>query len=201
MASVACVDEAGRGALCGPVHLGVVLITAETTTAPKGVRDSKLLRPERRQELAPRIRRWTAHGVGSASAEEIDELGILRAMQLAGRRAISLLPVVPDCVLLDGHHDYLTDVVPPSLFDSHPAFLMPPVVTRVKADLSCAGVAAASILAKTERDALMVELAAEHPDYGWHENKGYAAPEHVEALKRLGPTRHHRVSWKLPARA
>jgi ribonuclease HII len=75
---------------------------------------------------------------------------------------------------------------------------VPPVVTAIKADMRCAAVAAASILAKTSRDALMVELAESHPGYGWHENKGYASPEHIEALRVLGPTAVHRRSWSLP---
>jgi ribonuclease HII len=75
---------------------------------------------------------------------------------------------------------------------------VPPVVTAIKADMRCAAVAAASILAKTTRDALMVELAKSHPGYGWHENKGYASPEHIEALRLLGPSAAHRRSWSLP---
>ena len=76
---------------------------------------------------------------------------------------------------------------------------VPPVSTVVKADLTCAAVAAASILAKTERDSIMVDLATQHPHYRWEVNKGYAAPEHLEALRRYGPTPHHRQSWRLPA--
>lgn len=198
--SVACVDEAGRGALCGPVSVGVVVITAGTRPAPSGVRDSKLLTPGRRHELVPLIQAWAAaHAVGMASAAEIDEVGIIPAMRLAGQRAIASLLHVPDCVLLDGNHDYLSHVRQPSLFDNSPAVVVPPVLTRVKADLRCAGVAAASILAKTARDSLMIELSVDYPDYRWAENKGYAAPEHVDALRRLGPTPHHRTSWSLPS--
>jgi ribonuclease HII len=82
---------------------------------------------------------------------------------------------------------------PPPVLDS-----VPPVRTLVKADLRCAAVAAASILAKTERDAIMTRLHDDHPEYGWAENKGYSAPEHLAALRRLGPTPHHRTSWRLP---
>ncbi|MCX6431668.1 MAG: ribonuclease HII [Actinobacteria bacterium] len=199
VAGLACVDEAGRGALCGPVSVGVVLVTAETKPAPAGVRDSKLLTPERRMELLPKIMRWASHAVGMASADEIDRLGIVPAMRLAGHRALAALPVRPDQVLLDGSHDYLSEPAQASLFAEEPAlYSVPPVVTMVKADLRCAGVAAASILAKTARDALMIELSDHFPDYGWAGNKGYGAPEHLEALTRLGPTRHHRVSWSLP---
>lgn len=199
--ALACIDEAGRGALCGPVSVGVVVVTESTKPAPKGVRDSKLLTQERREELAPLIRSWaSAHAVGMASAAEIDSLGIIAALRLAGQRALAALSLVPDCVLLDGNHDYLTPSDQASLFEELPLTDLPPVLTRVKADLRCAGVAAASILAKTARDTLMLGLAADYPDYGWPDNKGYAAPDHLEALRRLGPTPHHRVSWSLPTR-
>ena len=203
--AIACADEAGRGALCGPVSVGVVLVTGRTPTAPKGVRDSKLLSEQRRMDLAPKIRRWADHAVGMASAAEIDELGIMAALRLAGHRALTALPMRADLVLLDGNHDYLTPAAQASLFGDGPvdggvAIDVPRVVTRVKADMQCAGVAAASILAKTARDAIMVDLSGQFPDYRWEENKGYAAPEHLDALRRLGPTPHHRVSWSLPAR-
>ncbi|MEH3069200.1 MAG: ribonuclease HII [Aeromicrobium erythreum] len=199
---LACADEVGRGALSGPVSVGVVAVTEQTRTAPQGVRDSKLLSPDARARLAPRIRRWaTTHGagygVGHASPAEIDAVGIMAAMRLAAHRALVDLDPRPDLVLLDGNHDYLSAPVQPSLLDA-PELGFPPVVTAVKADLRCAAVAAASILAKTSRDALMVELAQEHPQYGWHENKGYASPAHVEALRRHGPSDHHRRSWSLP---
>ncbi len=198
---LACIDEVGRGALSGPCTVGVVVVTLGTRTAPQGVRDSKLLTPDARERLAPKVRRWAAaHHVGHASPAEIDEFGIIAALRLAGHRAIAGLSVVPDLVLLDGNHDYLSHPVEMSLFGQTPGLLdvLPPVTTAVKADLRCAAVAAASILAKTSRDALMVELAREHPGYGWHENKGYASPEHIEALRVLGPTPVHRRSWSLP---
>lgn len=207
--AIACVDEAGRGALCGPVSVGMVVVTSSTPSAPTGVRDSKLLTAERRNDLAPRIRRWAAaHAVGLASSEEIDRIGIMAALRLAGQRALAALPVRPDCVLLDGNHDYLSHPRQPSLFaddllvdGAAPIDVVPPVVTMVKADMRCSGVAAASILAKTTRDSMMLELSASYPDYGWHENKGYAAPEHLTAIRRLGPTPHHRVSWSLPSQS
>ncbi len=98
VAALACVDEAGRGALSGPVSVGVVVITARTKPAPQGVRDSKLLSPSRRSELAPRIRRWTAHAVGMASPAEVDRIGVLPALRLAGQRALADLSIQPDCV-------------------------------------------------------------------------------------------------------
>lgn len=200
--ALACVDEAGRGALCGPATVGVVVVTAATKAAPQGIRDSKLLTPQARRLLVPLIHDWAAaYAVGHASPSEIDELGIVPALRLAGHRALAQLSVPPDAVLLDGSHDYLTPPEQPSLFDDPgQAHNVPSVVTMVKADLRCAAVAAASILAKTARDAILIELSAEYPEYGWHENKGYGARDHLEAIARLGPTPHHRVSWRLPDR-
>lgn len=203
---LACADEVGRGALSGPVSIGMVLITEATRSAPAGVRDSKLLSPAARARLAPLVRRWAvSHAVGHASPAEIDELGIIAAMRLAGRRAMDQLSVPPGLVLLDGNHDYLSQPPPPaqaSLFgDDEPeevGFDFPAVLTRIKADMTCAGVAAASILAKLERDAMMVELADEHPEYGWADNKGYSAADHLEALRVHGASEHHRRSWRLP---
>ncbi|MFZ4485415.1 MAG: ribonuclease HII [Candidatus Nanopelagicales bacterium] len=197
--ALACADEAGRGALCGPVSLGVVVVTASTPAAPKGVRDSKLLTPAQRFALVPRIQAWAPHAVGMASAQEIDEIGIMAALGLAGQRALAALPLAPDHVLLDGNHDYISEPGQPTLFGRlSPLGTVPPVTTMVKADLRCAGVAAASVLAKTARDRLLVDLHHQHPEYGWAGNKGYGAPDHLEALARLGPTPHHRVSWSLP---
>ena len=198
---LACVDEVGRGALCGPVTIGMVVITAETRTAPSGVRDSKLLTPAAREALVPRVQRWaTAYAVGHASAAEIDDHGIIVALRLAGHRALAGLAVSPDLVLLDGNYDNLTVPDQMQLFDAVPGLLasVPEVVTVTKGDMTCAGVAAASILAKTERDAIMVDLASSHPGYGWEENKGYSAPEHIRGLRTLGPTSVHRRSWRLP---
>ncbi|MFT4287250.1 ribonuclease HII [Nocardioides sp.] len=202
---LAAVDEVGRGALSGPVTIGMVVVTAETRTAPQGVRDSKLLTPQARERLVPRIRRWAVcWSVGHASPTEIDAFGIIPALRLAGHRALAGLSAPPDLVLLDGNHDYLTppeqDGPPAERHSGDPDLLadVPPVLTRVKADLTCAAVAAASILAKTTRDALMTSLHDQHPEYGWAENKGYSAPAHIEALARYGATAHHRRSWSLP---
>ena len=201
---LAAVDEVGRGALAGPVTVGVVLVDLSVTSAPKGLRDSKLLTPEARTALAPRLRRWApAYAVGHASALEIDTIGILRALRLAGERALRELPERPDLALLDGSYDWMSRPArddQPSLFDDpepdepEPAL---PVTTMIKADLRCAGVAAASVLAKTERDRLMIGLAQRFPTYGWAVNKGYATPEHREALREYGPCEQHRRSWNL----
>jgi ribonuclease HII len=209
---LAAVDEVGRGALAGPVTVGVVLVDLSVTSAPKGLRDSKLLTPEARTALAPRLRRWApAYAVGHAGAEEIDAVGILRALRIAGERALRQLPESPDLVLLDGSYDWLTrpapndqlmlfddaqsDAEPEEEPDEEPAPL--PVTTMIKADLRCAGVAAASVLAKTERDGLMVGLAQRFPAYGWAVNKGYATPDHRDALRLHGACVQHRRSWNL----
>jgi ribonuclease HII len=215
-------DEVGRGALAGPVAVGVVIVDvgALARRAPAGLRDSKLLTPVQRQALVSRIDRWVlAHAVGQASAQEIDAIGILGALRRAGERALTQIGLSPGVVLLDGSHDWLTRRFPgngeQTLFDideppvprarredSHPLHDaehvgVGRVVTKVKADLQCAGVAAASVLAKVARDAVMLELDALHPEFGWRENKGYAATGHREAIARLGPTSWHRQSWRL----
>lgn len=206
---VAGMDEVGRGSLAGPVSVGVVVVDVATRSAPRGVADSKLLSPAARAALLPALGRWgVARAVGHASADEIDERGIVAALRLAGTRALrSVLTVVEqvDAVVLDGSHDWLT---PPQLdlFGTQDELFGPPrdlpapaVHLKVKADRSCASVAAASVLAKCERDALMVQHASLHPQYRWEENKGYAAPEHVAALREHGPSPLHRRSWRLPA--
>lgn len=199
VAALAGCDEVGRGALSGPVTVAMVVLDASTPSAPQGVRDSKLLTAEARQRLAPKIRRWAnASGVGHASPAEIDQYGLIAALRLAGHRALVALDPRPGLVLLDGNHDYLSVpeqeslLAPPAVADH-----VPPVRTMVKADLRCAAVAAASVLAKTERDAIMVALAEEYPSYGWAGNKGYAAPDHLAALAEFGPSPHHRLSWRL----
>lgn len=206
-------DEVGRGALAGPVTVGAVAVDLSTRACPKGVADSKLLTRTARERLRPALSRWgTARAVGHAAPEEIDSMGIVAALRLAGRRALLALGVVPDVVLLDGSHDWLSRPPQDGLFPltcvgapdedaALAAFDDVVVRTRIKADRTCASVAAASVLAKCERDELMVELAARHPEYGWADNKGYGAPEHLDALRALGPTPLHRRSWRLPVTA
>ncbi|WP_432565582.1 ribonuclease HII [Kineococcus sp. SYSU DK003] len=202
---VAGMDEVGRGALAGPVSIGVLVVDEATRTAPTGLRDSKLLTPAAREALAPKVRRWAvAWAVGHAEPAEIDAVGITAALRLAGRRALAQLPVLPDLVILDGNHDYLSDPREPSLLDelggSGPALPCdaPAVATRIKADMSCAAVAGASVLAKTTRDAIMTQRHEEFPQYGWAGNKGYSAPEHLDALGAHGSCPQHRRSWRLP---
>ncbi len=197
---LASVDEVGRGALAGPASVGVVLVDADLRAAPTGVRDSKLLTPSAREALVPRIRRWApASAVGHAGPDEVDGVGILGALRLAARRALGQLPVVPDLVLLDGSHDWLTDPGQDGLLAfAEGAEQTPPVRTLVKADLTCSSVAAASVLAKVERDAIMSALHLRDPRYGWAENKGYASPGHLDALGVHGACAQHRRSWRLP---
>jgi ribonuclease HII len=200
---LAGMDEVGRGALAGPVTVGVVVIDDSCRTAPQGVKDSKLLAPHARERMVPRIERWAvAHAVGHAGADEIDAVGIIAALRLAGRRALAATGIRPDLVILDGNHDWLTSPEDVGLlaFAHEDRVETPPVTTMIKADLKCSSVAAASVLAKVTRDRMMVAWGANeaYAPYGWVENKGYAAPEHQDALRRLGPCELHRRSWRLP---
>jgi ribonuclease HII len=208
-ALVAGMDEVGRGALAGPVSVGVVVIDQACRSAPVGVKDSKLLSHQIRERLVPKIQGWaTAYAVGHASPGEIDRCGIMVALRFAGTRALAALSVMPDLIILDGNYDWLTDPGRVGLLGlleegvglapGVPSAPCVPVRTMVKADMFCSSVAAASVLAKVERDAMMVALAADVPGYAWELNKGYSAPEHFAALTSLGPTVHHRRSWRLP---
>jgi ribonuclease HII len=215
---VAGMDEVGRGSLAGPVSVGVVVVDVRTRACPVGVTDSKLLTPAARAALLPALSRWgLARAVGHASAAEIDAVGIIGALRLAGNRALDAVareigPV--DTVLLDGSHDWLTPPAQGALFDDagtdgdlgatglrageeswRPA---PRVRMLVKADLVCSSVAAASVLAKCERDGLMERLAVDFPVYAWDANKGYGSPDHIAALRAHGPSPLHRCSWNLP---
>lgn len=200
---LAGVDEVGRGALAGPVSVGIAVVDLHTQKPLSGVRDSKLLSPAERERLEPLVRSWSlASAVGHASAQEIDALGIIAALRLAGTRAwldILAAGVTPDVVLLDGSHNWLSPAAQLCLFDeaaSDPG-CDAPVHTRIKADLQCMSVAAASVIAKVERDQRMRELHTEYPDFGWDVNKGYATALHRDVLRAAGPTPYHRVSWRL----
>lgn len=193
--AVVGVDEVGRGSLAGPVTVGAVMLLPQTRSAPPGVRDSKELTPQSRARLAPRLQQWAAAwSLGHASPEEIDVHGIIAALRLAAVRALRQLPAPSGALLLDGSHDWLGDATGavPEIPGSGP------VVTRVKADRDCSSVAAASVLAKVGRDRLMVALAARYDGYGWEQNKGYSATEHLRGLASLGATPAHRLSWQLP---
>jgi ribonuclease HII len=205
-AVLGAVDEVGRGAIAGPVSVGLVIIDASVPPAPLGVQDSKLLSPRQRDDLVPRIRGWClAYAVGHASNDEIDSVGIIAALRIAGRRALESVAAAgfePDLVLLDGSHNWFRAKAVQDLFDDpDDGWEPPPVQTMVKADLTCAAVAAASVLAKVERDGLMCDAAVHHPQYGWEINKGYAAVGHQTALREHGASPLHRVSWNLSALA
>ena len=188
-------DEVGRGALAGPVAVGATVIDAAAARrrVPRGLRDSKLVPEKRRPEVAERAGAWApASAVGWAASSEIDEVGIMRALGLAASRAIvaacgDAWDASAALVILDGNHDYVSAV--------HPGALA--VRSIIKADRDCASVAAASVLAKVARDALMVGLAPQFPDYQWERNKGYASLEHRDAIRRGGLTPHHRSSWAI----
>ncbi len=175
---VAGADEAGRGCLFGPVFAAAVIL--DPSRPVPGLADSKTLTPERRQSLSILIReRALAFAVASASAAEIDRLNIREASRLAIRRAVESLR--PPC-------DYL-------LVDALPIDCPVPQQALVKGDARVACIAAASILAKTGRDALMLELDARYPGYGIARHKGYGTPEHLAALRAFGPTPLHRRSF------
>ncbi|WP_346960767.1 ribonuclease HII [uncultured Arthrobacter sp.] len=200
---LAGIDEVGRGALAGPVSVGIAVVDLHKQRLLADVRDSKLLKVTERERLEPLVRSWSvASAVGHASAAEIDALGIIAALRLAGNRAwFSVLAagVTPDVVLLDGSHNWLSPAAQASLFDEVPEEpgCDAPVHTLVKADMQCLSVAAASVLAKVERDRQMAALHTEYPDFGWNENKGYGTAAHKDALRAKGPTPYHRVSWQL----
>lgn len=173
------VDEVGRGPLAGPVVAACVVATEPLFI--KGLNDSKLVRPELRIEIAETVKvRATAWAVGSACVAEIDRLNIYWASVLAMERAIAALSAVPEYLI--------TDAVRIKSFAG-------PQEPLIKGDARCAVVAAASIIAKVHRDALMVELDGEDGRYGFGLHKGYATPHHIEALRIHGPSVHHRANW------
>lgn len=186
-------DEVGRGAIAGPVCVGACAMTLEQLAAgaPAGLRDSKLLSPKRREGLVEPVRTWVRAGaVGSSSVTEIETHGIAWALAHAAKRALAKLfedgvDVASSLILLDGSHDWLSREISTPLR----------VIVRPKADRDCAIVAAASILAKVERDAHMVTLAGADDPYLWASNKGYASVAHTSALRERGPSEYHRVNW------
>ncbi|MHA7271630.1 ribonuclease HII [Arthrobacter sp. HLT1-20] len=204
-AIVAGCDEVGRGSLAGPVSVGVVIIHASTATELPGVKDSKLLRPAVREALVPAIVDWAAaSAVGHASAQEIDAIGLVGALRLAGTRAMAQAAATlsPDFVILDGNQDWLSEPVQGDL-DLFAANVAPAAAqpwrtqTRIKADMTCLSVAAASVLAKVERDGIMTELAQQFPSFGWESNMGYGTVAHRAAIAEQGPTDYHRKTWRL----
>ena len=175
------IDEVGRGAWAGPLMVGAAILPRQRRV--NGVRDSKVLTEADREFLFDRIAAWCdAWAVGGASQEECDELGMAEAQRLAARRAIAALGVKPDAAVVDGKWNFIGTAV------DH-------VEMRVKADLTCLPVAAASILAKVTRDRIMREQAEHYPQWGFESNKGYPCPVHKAALQAYGPSAIHRRTW------
>lgn len=176
------IDEVGRGAWAGPVTVGAVVPPPQHL---RGVRDSKLLRPDQRERVAAAVADWAVGwAVGHASAQECDELGMTAALRLAAGRALRHLEaggLRPDRIILDGNHDYLR--------------LPGRVVTRVGADATSLAVAAASVVAKVARDRIMTGEAEHFPAFGFETNRGYPTLRHRSALAAWGPTTIHRRSW------
>lgn len=178
------VDEAGRGPLAGPVYAAAVILDNEDDI--EGLADSKQLTEHRRAGLAREIKsRAKAWAIARASAMEIDRYNILRASLLAMRRAVMALSIVPEQIVVDGVHCPVVNIRAAAI---------------VKGDSKVAAISAASILAKTERDAEMIALHEKFPEYGFAGHKGYPTPEHLLALNRHGPCIEHRRSFA-PVRA
>jgi len=184
---IAGLDEAGRGALAGPVCVGAVILPDDhphLTSTLKGVRDSKQLSPARRSQTAPRIkeiaRTW---GVGFVSGDEVDTLGIVPATRLAAARALEALSIFPDFLLTDFRLEL------PELDVSQAAL--------VKGDQRSLSIASASILAKTARDELMMGLDAQYPEYGFSRHKGYGTLYHRKAISKFGFSSVHRKTFQI----
>lgn len=173
------VDEAGRGPLAGPVCAAAVILPPHLEIP--GLDDSKKLSDKRRRELFPIIKEQAiAYGIGLASHEEIDEINILQATYLAMERALAQLTETPEYALIDGNRAKDFGL---------------PVKTVVKGDSLSANIAAASVLAKVTRDMLMEEAALEYPGYGFEIHKGYGTRAHYDALRELGASKIHRMTF------
>jgi ribonuclease HII len=177
---VAGVDEVGRGPLAGPVTAAAVVLDAQRI--PDGLNDSKKLSANQRESLFDVIVASATVSVGHASVEEIDSINILRASHLAMERAVAGLVLQCEYLLIDGN--------------ILPRGLTKPAEAIVRGDGRSLSIAAASIVAKVTRDRIMVELAQQHPGYGWETNVGYPSKSHISALQNLGVTPHHRRSFK-----
>ena len=176
-ARITGIDEVGRGPLAGPVVAAAVILLVPVP----GLKDSKLLNAAQREALYDELRASALIGIGAASVLEIDRINILEASLLAMRRAVAGLCLAPDLALVDGRE--------------RPR-LPCPVETRIGGDREVPEISAASIVAKVTRDRLMQRLAERHPGYGWETNVGYGTATHLEALKRLGASCHHRRSFR-----
>ena len=177
---IAGVDEVGRGPLCGPVTAAAVILNPDDI--PEGLNDSKKMTAKKRDALYDEILAKADCCIAHATVQEIDEINILRASHLAMTRAIAGLTKAPDHILIDGN------MIPKGLATSAEAV--------VKGDGRSLSIAAASIIAKVARDRIMGDLAIDFPGYGWEKNAGYGTKQHLEALRALGVTPHHRRSFK-----
>ncbi len=185
---VAGIDEAGRGPMAGPVVAAAVILDPQFAEPWwSELRDSKLLPAKRREELAGRLRETAACAVGAASHEEIDELGLLVATRIAMLRAVAALECAPDLLLIDAVR----------LPDDGMSWAQRSII---HGDSLAASVAAASVLAKVERDRLMDRYDGSYPVYGFAQNRGYCTPDHLRALAEYGPCPIHRRSFA-PVRA
>ena len=184
---IAGLDEAGRGALAGPVCVGAVILPDDNpllAQALSGVRDSKQLTPRKRDQLAPRIKEIArAWGIGFASADEIDTLGIVPATRLAASRALEAMLIFPDFLLTDFRLEL------PELDVSQTAL--------VKGDQRSLSIASASILAKTARDELMIDLDSQYQQYGFVRHKGYGTLVHRRMIAKLGYSPVHRKTFQI----
>lgn len=174
---IAGVDEVGRGPLAGPVTAAAVILDRDDV--PAGLNDSKRLSPAKREALAIQLHQTARVAVVHVDVAQIDRTNILAAAEYAMAAAVAQLS--PDAALIDGNRV--------------PSDLTCPAQAVVKGDAKCLSIAAASIVAKVARDSLMVELAQQHPLYGWDRNAGYPTPEHKKALQNFGVTPHHRRSF------
>ena len=176
--AVAGIDEAGRGPWAGPVVAAAVILPNDNI--PDGLNDSKKLSKKRRAELFITIQQTCLVGIGIATVKEIDEINILQASLLAMRRAVGELDTKPDACLVDGNKD---------------PDLGLPTQCIVKGDGKSLSIAAASIIAKVFRDKIMADLSQVYPHYDWQQNSGYGVPKHIEALRLVGISPHHRKSF------
>ena len=183
--AVAGVDEVGRGPIAGPVFAGAVVLRYSRASWVGKLRDSKQLSARAREQLAVCIRESSDCAVAGVSSQVIDQIGIVPATRLAMRRAVLRLETAPSALIVDGREVVECEIEQRAV---------------IRADARCVSVAAASIIAKVARDELMGRLGQEIPGYGLAGNKGYASRDHLDALRRLGPSTAHRLSWR-PVRA
>ena len=180
---VAGIDEAGRGALCGPVVAAAVILPqiVNFNLELEGVRDSKQMTSSQRDSWSQTIQaKAVSFGVGAASAKEIDSLGIVPATRLAATRAIQSLNIIPDHLLIDYLYLPKVDI---------------PQTAIIKGDACSLSIAAASVMAKTRRDAILIEMDVQYPGYGFADHKGYGTRSHCAAIQRLGPSPVHRMTF------